>query len=230
MYRQKPNRMWIRVCAIALLLSLLNPIVGVSYAQEVVSSPVLEQHVFLPLITNQPIDQAHENDKLVAAFSIAVGENGEPVIIQTYTDATDEISAAEVSRLMPSVVIVPNEGVNASEASAISCPSGGTGASRIGSGWFQNPPPDYDFYVDYKLPKNFKEATVCITAALWAALQATGKKLDVRWYYNSYDSSNWRTRIVIGATVVRNLCTRLTGSPNCANSLLQIQATLRYTT
>ena len=153
------------------------------------------------------------------------------MIIQTYSSTTDEISAAELSQLVPTIIIVPDtEGVNAAEASAITCPWGGTGASRIGSGWFQNPAPDFDFFIDYKLPKNFKEATVCITTALWSALKASGKSLDVRWYHNSYDATNWRTRIVIGTTAVRNLCTRLTGNPNCANSLLQTQATLRYRT
>ena len=199
---------------------------GSAMAQESPEEPVaVPSRLFMPLMTSDAASSSAEEGDLVASYLISVGEDDQPVI--TLASGQDMVNGADAVPLLQ-VVISEEMGGTEDEvgAAGITCPWGGTGSTRIGRGWLSNPAPDLDFYVDYKLPKRYREATVCVTSILWAALKATGKSLDVRFY--SYTSSYYRVRIVIGSTAVRNFCIRYIGSPNCGNAILDKQATLRY--
>ena len=73
MYRQTQKQMLAGVCIVVVLLASLNPGLANVYAQEPDSPTTVERIIFLPIITNQLVDQSHETDQLVASFTISVG-------------------------------------------------------------------------------------------------------------------------------------------------------------
>lgn len=225
MPKQKELQLWQQAMSLVIVCMLLIGMPSSLLAQENQSSDTQVKKLYLPIV----VSQSERTDELLASYSIAVGENDEPLISEVSNSANTTASSAATEQIRLKVVIIPDmRSVTASAIDAISCPWGGTGASRISSGWFYNPNPDRDFYIDYKVPRNYRESVVCITAALWTALKVTGKSLAVNVY--SYDANNYRMRVVIGSSVVRNVCLALVRTENCANWLLEQQASIRYTT
>lgn len=95
---------------------------------------------------------------------------------------------------------------------------------KVLSGWTRDKL-DSDFFIDYYVPPN-KDAMICVSPAFAAAITASTTKPFV---YEAYPTDyGLRIRIVIGASEVRDVCQRLTGDTNCANSFLSQEATVRY--
>lgn len=164
-----------------------------------------------------------EGTEVLATYALSV-DNAGKINVRKIFDSTSE----EGKPL--SVVVVPDNGasvpITSTNAGAANICFTGVEALRLGSGWFQNPPPDWDFFIDYRLPKKNREWNICITAALWTALRLTERELV--WNIYNHNNKNYRVRIVIGSTIVRRLCEILTGGPDCANWLLEIQAGVRF--
>jgi hypothetical protein len=93
-----------------------------------------------------------------------------------------------------------------------------------GSGWSKNSK-DSDFFIEYYVPPD-KRAIICATPVFATALTTDPDKPFV--YEVSPTNYGFRVRIIIGASEVRQLCQKLTGQLNCANSLLVQQAAVKY--
>lgn len=96
---------------------------------------------------------------------------------------------------------------------------------RLNSGWFDNPYPEQDFFIDYYVPAG-KKALICTTPALTVGVSRFTKKRLIDQVFSS--RNGWRVRVILGLSEVREPCKTLTGNVNCVNSLLLRQAVVRY--
>ncbi|WP_026733716.1 hypothetical protein [Fischerella sp. PCC 9605] len=94
------------------------------------------------------------------------------------------------------------------------------------SGW-NNDKKDRDFFIDYYVPSG-KKAIICATPALAASLSAHPKKRFLYEVSKTELDDGLYVRVVVGVSEVRETCKLVTGSVDCANSILGRQAIVKY--
>ncbi|MCX7595592.1 MAG: hypothetical protein N2235_17920 [Fischerella sp.] len=94
------------------------------------------------------------------------------------------------------------------------------------SGWSNNKK-DRDFFIDYYVPPG-KKAIICATTALAASLSAHPQKRFLYEVSKTELDDGLYVRVVVGVSEVRAPCKLVTGSVDCANSILGRQAIVKY--